>query len=163
MCALRAFVPPPRTLEHATVQQQRLTMKRKCTKKNSSTTPPVSSASLPDRIRHARARAGLTKTGLAHRVGVCASAVVQWEHPDGTVPNATNLARVAQVTDVAFEWLATGRGPHRVKVGDGPPALDPTAIAVTLFEERLLQLARRLPSHRRDPLIEFLSAWTKKD
>jgi transcriptional regulator with XRE-family HTH domain len=150
-------------IDPATMQQQRSTMKRKCTNKNSPANPSASSASLSDRIRHARARAGLTKTELGRRVGVCASAVVQWEHADGTAPNATNLARLAQVTDVAFEWLATGRGPHRVKSGDGPPALEPAAIAVTLFEERLLQLARRLPSHRHDSLIEFLSAWTKKD
>jgi len=132
-------------------------------KKNSRANLSASSASLSDRIRHARARAGLTKTELARRVGVCASAVVQWEHPEGTAPNATNLARVALVTDVAFEWLATARGPHRVKSDDGPPALEAAAIAVTLFEERLLQVARRLPSHRHDPLIEFLSAWAQKD
>jgi transcriptional regulator with XRE-family HTH domain len=131
--------------------------------KDRPTTASASSASLSDRIRQARVRAGLTKTELGRRVGVVTSAVVQWEHPEGTAPNATNLARIAQVTDVAFEWLATGRGPHRLKSGDGPPALEPTAIAATLFEERLLQLARRLPIHRQHPLIEFLSAWTKKD
>jgi transcriptional regulator with XRE-family HTH domain len=160
---MRAFLFVRARLAHATVQQRRSTMKRKCTKKNSHANPSASSASLSDRIRHARTRAGLTKTELARRVGVGASAVVQWEHPDGTAPNATNLARVALATDVAFEWLATARGSHRVKSGDGPPALEPGAIAVTLFEERLLQVARRLPSHRHDSLIEFLSAWTKKD
>lgn len=123
----------------------------------------TSSSHLSERIRHARVRAGLTKTELARRVGVCASAVVQWECPTGTVPNASNLARIAQVTDIAFEWLATGRGVHRVKSDDSAPALELTAIAVTLFEERLLQLARQLPSHCQDPLLTFLSAWTQKD
>jgi transcriptional regulator with XRE-family HTH domain len=117
---------------------------------------------LSDRIRQARARAELTKAEVARRVGVGISAVVQWEHPDGTVPNTTHLARVAQATDVSFEWLATGRGHHRAATGDGPPAIDPASIASSLFEERLLQVARRLPSHRHEPLIEFLTAWTRK-
>ena len=71
---------------------------------------PSPSLCFANRIRQARIRAGLTKAELARRVGVCLSAAVQWEHPDGTVPNATNLARAAQVLDVAFEWLATGPG-----------------------------------------------------
>ncbi|MGH8173556.1 MAG: helix-turn-helix transcriptional regulator [Rhodanobacteraceae bacterium] len=122
---------------------------------------PSPSLCFANRIRQARARAGLTKAELARRVGVCLSAVVQWEHPDGTVPNVTNLARAAQVTDVAFEWLATGRGPARMSAGDGPPAIEPAAIASTLFEERLLQIARLLPSHQHEPLLTFLSAVTR--
>jgi transcriptional regulator with XRE-family HTH domain len=125
--------------------------------------PPQSSVQtrLDDRIREARLRARLTKAELARRVGVCPSAVVQWEHPSHTVPNTTNLARVAEITGVAFEWLATGRGPTRLAGGDGTPAIDPATIAVTLFEERLLEIARRLPMHRHEALLEFLSAWSE--
>jgi transcriptional regulator with XRE-family HTH domain len=130
--------------------------------KNSRTVPRASSLRLSNRISLARVRAELTKSELARRVGVCLSAVVQWEHPEGTAPSARNLARVAEVTEFAFEWLATGRGPARVTTGDGAAAIEPAAIATTLFEERLLQVARRLPSHRHESLIEFLSAWTKK-
>ncbi len=115
-----------------------------------------------NRIRQARIRAGLTKAELARRVGVCLSAAVQWEHPDGTLPNAANLARAAQVTDVAFEWLATGRGPARLSPADGPPAIEPAMIASTLFEERLLEIARRLPSQHHEPLLDFLSALARK-
>jgi transcriptional regulator with XRE-family HTH domain len=120
-------------------------------------------ARLDDRIRQARLRAGFTKAELARRVGVCPSAVVQWEHPTHTVPNTTNLARIAEITGVAFEWLATGRGPPRLPGGDGTSALDPVTIAVTLFEERLLQIARRLPVHRHEPLLDFLLSWTNKE
>lgn len=130
--------------------------------KNSRAVPRTLSLRLSNRIGAARVRAGLTKSELARRVGVCLSAVVQWEHPEGTAPSARNLARVAQVTEVAFEWLATGRGPARMRTDEGAPAIEPATIATTLFEERLLQVARRLPSHRHEPLIEFLSAWTKK-
>jgi transcriptional regulator with XRE-family HTH domain len=119
-------------------------------------------ARLDDRIRQARLRAGLTKAELARRVGVCPSAVVQWEHPAHTVPNTTNLARIAEITGVAFEWLATGRGPPRLADSDGTPAIDPAMIAATLFEERLLQIARQLPRHRHEPLLMFLKSWTDK-
>jgi transcriptional regulator with XRE-family HTH domain len=130
--------------------------------KNSSASTRTVSTRLKDRIRLARARAGLSKAEVARRVGVSVSAVVQWEQPDGTAPSARHLATFAQCTGVAFEWLATGRGPARISADDGPPTLEPAAIAVTLFEERLLEVARKLPSHRHDALIEFLVAWTKK-
>lgn len=131
--------------------------------KKSLAAPPPPLSKLSSRIRHARARADLTKTELARRVGVCTSAVVQWEYPSGTAPTARNLAGIAAATGVAYEWLATGRGPTRVDIGDGPPALDPRSMALTLFEERLLEIMRRLPVHRQEPLIDFLTAWTKKD
>jgi transcriptional regulator with XRE-family HTH domain len=115
---------------------------------------------ISERVREARVRAGFSKAELARRVGVCASAAVQWEHPRGTMPNATHLSKIAQVTNVAHEWLATGRGFSRVACEDGTPALMPGAIATTLFEERLLEIARRLPAKRHEPLLAFLEAWT---
>lgn len=130
--------------------------------KSSSTSARAAPTRLDDRIRIARIRAELSKAELARRVGVSPSAVVQWEQPSGSGPSARHLATIAQCTGVAFEWLATGRGPTRVSDADGPPAIDPTSIAVTLFEERLLDVARKLPSHRHEALIEFLLAWTKK-
>jgi transcriptional regulator with XRE-family HTH domain len=122
---------------------------------------PAVCADIAGRIREARVHARLSKAELARRVGVCASAAVQWEHPRGTAPNATNLSKIAQVTNVAHEWLATGRGFSRVACEDGTPALMPGAIATTLFEERLLEIARRLPAKRHEPLLAFLEAWTK--
>jgi transcriptional regulator with XRE-family HTH domain len=130
--------------------------------KDSSASAQSASARLKDRVQTARCCAGLSKAELARRVGVSVSAVVQWEHPEGTRPSARHLAAVAECTAIAFEWLATGRGPMRISADDGPPALAPAAIAVTLFEERLLDVARKLPAHRHEALIEFLSAWAKK-
>src|SRR6185312_14813838 len=130
--------------------------------KNSSTSTRELPTRLDDRIRSARVRAGLSKAELARRVGVSPSAVAQWEQPGGGGPSARHLATIAQCTGIAFEWLATGRGPVRVSEGDGPPAIEPASIAVTLFEERLLDVARKLPSHRHEALIEFLIAWTRK-
>jgi transcriptional regulator with XRE-family HTH domain len=128
--------------------------------KKSFAVSPSTGLGVSERIRESRVRAGFSKAELARRVGVCASAAVQWEHPRGTAPNATNLSKIAQVTNVAHEWLATGRGFSRVACEDGTPALMPGAIATTLFEERLLEIARRLPAKRHEPLLAFLEAWT---
>jgi hypothetical protein len=87
---------------------------------------------------------------------------VQWEHPLHTAPNTTNLARVAEITGVSFEWLATGRGSPWLSGGDGTPAIDPVMIAATLFEEQLLQIARQLPQAQHEPLLAFLQSWTGK-
>jgi transcriptional regulator with XRE-family HTH domain len=111
--------------------------------------PLTASAShLSDRVRQARTGAKLTKSDLARRVGVCRSAAVQWERPDGTSPTVSNLARIAEIADVAFEWLATGRGPPT----PGFALTDAGPIAITRFEERLLAAVRAVPVHYHEVL-----------
>jgi transcriptional regulator with XRE-family HTH domain len=111
---------------------------------------------LSERIRQARESSDLSRAELARRVGVKPSAAVQWELKNGTVPNAANLAKVATLTDVAFEWLATGRGTTRVSAMNETPAVHLASFAHNLFEERLLEIARILPSKTRDSLMHFL-------
>jgi transcriptional regulator with XRE-family HTH domain len=107
--------------------------------------------------------AKMTKANLARRVGVCLSAAVQWEHPNGTSPTVANLARIAEACDVAFEWLATGRGPMAPVIVDAASAsIDVRAIAISPFEERLLRAVRAMPAHQQDILIEFARSLTKK-
>jgi transcriptional regulator with XRE-family HTH domain len=106
-----------------------------------------------ERIRSAREAAGMTRSLLARRVGVQPSAASQWERVDGTAPSVENLARVALVTNVTFEWLATGRGSPR---GAEKTALDVANFAQDLFEERLLQLGRKLRPLRRDLVLRLL-------
>ena len=62
------------------------------------------------RIRLARRHAGLSQAALAEAVGVQRSAVSHWEAVQGKSPSMANLRRVATVTGVQFEWIATGRG-----------------------------------------------------
>jgi len=116
---------------------------------DSSTAPPR----LPDRVRIARTCAKLTKAELARRVGVCLSAAVQWEHPNGTSPTVANLGRIAEIAEVAFEWLATGRGPMVTDVTSA--STPPRSAAIDAFEERLLRAVRSVPAHQHDVLIEF--------
>jgi DNA-binding transcriptional regulator YiaG len=68
------------------------------------------STRLADRIRSARLAAKMSRAHLARRIGVVASAAVQWELPKGTSPRLRHLVAIAEVTGVSFEWLATGRG-----------------------------------------------------
>jgi transcriptional regulator with XRE-family HTH domain len=119
--------------------------------------PPTPNYVLRDRIRQARLAAGMTKAELARRVGVCVSAAVQWEHPDGTSPTIKHLARIASIVGVAFEWLATGRGPTHVE----PASASRHAVAASTFEERLLDVARRVPSERREPMIALVAEWAR--
>lgn len=79
----------------------------------SSSTNKLIAMAIGDRIKFARQRKGFqSKAELARRLGISASSVVQWERPsDGTSPSVENLAKLAVVLGVNFEWLATGRGP----------------------------------------------------
>lgn len=52
----------------------------------------------------------MSRAHLARRIGVVASAAVQWELPNGTSPRLRHLVAIAEITGVSFEWLATGRG-----------------------------------------------------
>lgn len=111
---------------------------------------------LADRIRRARRLAGTTQAQLATYCGVRPSAVAQWEARDGTAPHVENLIKIALATNVAFEWLATGRGAARIELET--PAADLQAFAQDLDEERLLQVFRRVPYARRGALVQLLES-----
>jgi len=110
---------------------------------------------LADRIRHARRLIGLSQSALASRVGVVPSAVAQWEGPTRTSPTVEHLTRIAEVTNVAFEWLASGRGPTVITDPD-PPAIDSLAFARDFLEERLLVAFRRVTPKKREAFVSWL-------
>ena len=62
------------------------------------------------RIKMARRHHNVSQSGLAEAVGVQRSAVSHWEAPLGKNPTLKNLRKIAEITSVQFEWLATGRG-----------------------------------------------------
>lgn len=110
------------------------------------------------RIRLARRHAALSQSALAAAVGVQRSAVSHWEAIDGKSPSMANLRRVATVTGVQFEWLATGRGRMGLSQDDALDAV--SAAEATLvddaFELRLLTAFRQLPARSRAPLVELM-------
>jgi transcriptional regulator with XRE-family HTH domain len=110
---------------------------------------------LGDRIRRAREAQHWSRAELARRVGVSASATVQWEQSDGTTPSVDHLFKIAEQTRVSFEWLTTGRGSPSY-IGDETAAVDVTFFALTLFEEELLDLSRKLPRKSQQAFLQFL-------
>lgn len=110
---------------------------------------------LSTRIRHARRLAALTQATLAKAVGVGPSAVAQWELPIGTAPTIEHLIEIAVLSGVAFEWLATGRGPVTLGAQE-IPAVDPTSFATDQIEDRLLNAFRRVPRRRRETFVRWM-------
>jgi transcriptional regulator with XRE-family HTH domain len=114
------------------------------------------------RIRRARLHAKLTQAELACRIGVNRSAAGQWEQDEGTRPGIANLSQIAVVTQVRFEWLATGRGPMKANDSHQVPAMVLTEFAQDELESRLLQAIRRMNSERkRELIVEMIEALTR--
>lgn len=105
--------------------------------------------SMPDRIRQSRWGAGLSQAQLAAEAGVRRSAVAQWERVAGNFPSVSHLTRVAYVTGVNFEWLATGRGPMRPPNGEYVMAADTADFAMDELETQVLESMRKLTPRNR--------------
>jgi transcriptional regulator with XRE-family HTH domain len=116
------------------------------------------SGTLADRIRHARRIAGMSQSAMAKAVGVVPSAVAQWEGSSKTSPTVEHLMRIAQSCNVAFEWLATGRGDTLV-IDSETPAIDPVTIAQDMLEERLLIAFRRIAAKKRETFVSWLEVF----
>jgi transcriptional regulator with XRE-family HTH domain len=113
------------------------------------------------RIRRARLGASMTQSDLARHAGVNRSAVAQWERTEGgTTPSVANLANIAVATQVAFEWLATGRGTHPAHAPEVPAVA--IAYATDEFEAHCLDSLRRLTKHSRRLVCELLEEMTDK-
>lgn len=115
---------------------------------------------LPLRIRRARAVARITQSELARRLDVKRSAVRQWESAHGTTPNVAHLIRIAVETGVAFEWLATGRGPRHLDHDPSGEAVVLKDFAQDALESRGLLALSRLSRPKKQvavTIIELLS------
>lgn len=116
--------------------------------------------SMSMRVRQARSAAKLSQAQLAVQLGVCRSAVAQWERTGGTSPSVDHLAKVAVVTGVLFEWLATGRGASRPAGTEFESAATAVDFAMDEFENRILDAVRRLTRRKRElacRIIELIS------
>jgi transcriptional regulator with XRE-family HTH domain len=109
-------------------------------------------SSMAIRIRRARQRAGLSQGAVAGQLEVNRSAVAQWEKVDGgTTPSVANLARLATVTRVTFEWLATGRGESEID-----PRIAGDVQQLDDIETQCIEAVRRLPKRRREAICKLL-------
>jgi transcriptional regulator with XRE-family HTH domain len=115
---------------------------------------------LSDRIRLARTKARMSQAGLARLLAVTASAVSQWENPQGTRPDLASIVGVASVTHVSLDWLLTGNGggarPAALRAKDSDPAIVLTTFAHDVLEEKLLERFRSIPLHAREHFVWLL-------
>lgn len=111
---------------------------------------------LGERIRMARRKLGLSQTALAAFLGVQRSAVSNWECVEGASPTVTNMLQLAKTTQVAFEWLATGR---RSMALAHDSLLDVSAVDADLVEDpqerRLLHAYRSASTRMRATLLDL--------
>lgn len=120
---------------------------------------------LTTRIRQARRRVAYSQSELAAQVGVNRSAVAQWERPGGSTPTSTNLSKVAIITSVHYEWLATGRGQMcttEAGASDDAPALQLQFYAHDCVEERVLQGLRKLEFWQTLSIAELVESLGRK-
>lgn len=120
---------------------------------------------LTTRIRQARRRLAYSQTELAGHVGVNRSAVAQWERPGGSTPTSSNLSKIAVITSVHYEWLATGRGQMCVAPRDDAvdvPALELQFYAHDGIEERVLQGLRKLEYWQTLSIAELVESLGRK-
>lgn len=112
---------------------------------------------LAHRIRKARLTKGLSQLALAEQLGVTRGAVANWESSAGTHPATDRLLRIAQVTGVSVEWLASGRRTiSSTPAAATPPSAD--AVSGSAQELQLLRLFRTLPLRHHAQAIALLEA-----
>ena len=93
------------------------------------------------------------------------SAVAQWERPGGSTPTSSNLSKIAVITSVHYEWLATGRGQMCVpSPGDVSeiPSLELQFYAHDGIEERVLQGLRKLEYWQTLSIAELVESLGRK-
>ena len=111
---------------------------------------------LAARIRKARNHARLSQLELAGLLGVSRGAVANWESTSAVVPASERLQRLALVTRVSYEWLATGRGaPSYDTTLDDIPAGDMEMVEDPL-ELRLLRAFRACPQRQHARILEMV-------
>lgn len=120
---------------------------------------------LTTRIRQARRRVAYSQAELAVQVGVNRSAVAQWERPGGSTPTSSNLSKIAVITSVHYEWLATGRGQMCAAAQNevsNAPALELQFYAHDGVEERVLQGLRRMEHWQTLSIAELVESLGRK-
>jgi transcriptional regulator with XRE-family HTH domain len=113
---------------------------------------------LYNRVREARSLTGLSQERFAEAIGVSRGAVAQWEMREGTAPSVDNLIKIAKLSGIAFEYLATGRG-ERV-LGQPRVSAEPEAYRAQLDPEikAIFDIVSAMPRRQRRSLLELLKS-----
>jgi len=115
-------------------------------------------ATFSNRIRQARRHALMSQAAFAAALGVSRSAVAQWERQGGARPTTENITKIAVVTSVCFEWLATGRGPRALSPALQAEISQQNRQVQCKVEERLLVAFRRIHATQQMALLDLAEA-----
>jgi transcriptional regulator with XRE-family HTH domain len=91
------------------------------------------------RVRLARARAGLTTREIEDRHGLSHGTISNIENGRRPAPNWETIAKIAKATGHEFMWLLTGEGPERK--GDPPKVWPNLERAIQMLSEELSERA----------------------
>ncbi len=113
-------------------------------------------SSIASRITQARKLRGLSQASLAERMKISRGACGHWERGKAS-PSTSHLTKLAQILNVQFEWLATGKGAmeniHRIE--DSGKA----TYSVNLEDEETREVAQRyfrLSKKKRQIILDLL-------
>jgi transcriptional regulator with XRE-family HTH domain len=110
---------------------------------------------MSSRIRKARKAKGYSQSEMARRLRITRSAVANWEC-GAKLPSSARLQALAMLTDVSFEWLATGRGSPTL-MQDWTLAADVDIIDEP-DERKLLNAYRNSTKPMRRRILEFVAS-----
>lgn len=100
------------------------------------------------RLIKTRREKRLSQQALADLIGVSRSALAQWE-TDMSRPSLDNLRKIAEVMEVSFEWLATGRGNQYLTV-------DANQISDDKLDDEITRLLSRLHTGHKKALLDVI-------
>lgn len=117
---------------------------------------------LTSRIRQARHHAGFSQQEMSERIGITRGAVANWESHGDIAPTVDHMLKLARLTGVSFEWLATGHG-SMTRDGNSAGPLPPSDDLVRDGDERwLLQLFREVPKRQRPLVLDVVEVHARK-
>lgn len=103
-------------------------------------------ATFGDRLEAAREAKGLTREGLAEKIGVAAHAVEAWES-DTQSPRANRIQMLAGMLNVSIIWLISGEGNGSSQVADTferPPGINDALGEISQVKETLTAMLDKL-------------------
>ncbi|MFI8384845.1 XRE family transcriptional regulator [Pseudomonas sp. NPDC079086] len=112
-------------------------------------------SNLKDRIKSARAHAGLTQLELAKKVGVSQPVISQLEKGENL--QSVHLVKIANTCRVDAAWLAEGAG-EMIPGGADSITAKPGESSAEIVRRMLERSGRNLPAETRDRIISAVEA-----
>ena len=113
-------------------------------------------SSIANRITQARKNRGLSQARLAERMRISRGACGHWERGKAS-PSTAHLTKLAEILNIRFEWLATGKGSmeNTLMIEESKPA----AYSVNIQDQETREVAERyfrLSKKKRQIILELL-------